>query len=144
MSVAAIPGATAPVWWPLLETGTASFAELSPAACWALLAEEGTGWLSWPPADLGPRLPTRYTVTPTELLLTPATASIVRNGGLVLLQVDRFDATERAGWSVVVVGRSLVPPTPTPHSRSPRGHLSVPLAWAGVVGRALTPEPSRD
>jgi len=129
-------------------------AELDYTTCLALLREEQVGRVAVCTAD-GPRIvPVNYTVVDDDALVfrtTPYSAlGTHAAGGRLALEIDRLEAEQQSGWSVVAAGQGALVDDARELQRSPafrdpgpwaggQRWLYVTLRWNQLTGRAVGP-----
>jgi len=84
-------------------------APLSPAECRALLRAGGIGRVSLSIGALPAIFPVQYELVDDDIVFRAPTDAAPGHGSLdgavIAFEADQFDADERAGWCVLVVGR---------------------------------------
>jgi nitroimidazol reductase NimA-like FMN-containing flavoprotein (pyridoxamine 5'-phosphate oxidase superfamily) len=112
---------------------------LDETECLRLLGAGGIGRVAYTVGALPAVRPVRYTMQ-DDALVIPARAGgpfvIAVRGAILAFEADAYDGATRHGWSVTVVGRSHVAPSPGP--RAPVGRAAADLCLIVVQARLIT------
>jgi hypothetical protein len=132
-------------------TGDPVLDVLTPAECRRLLASVPIGRLTFTEGALPTIQPVHFAVRGDEVLIPARRGGKVEaasKGAVVAFEVDEYDEAARTGWSVTVVGPSLVLSDPaevaliedaglTPWAPGPNGCV-VAVRIARITGRRLS------